>query len=54
MSRNAICKAIDLDPGVMSRYMNGKCGLAMGTLDRLVEFLDLQITKRKGRRRRKA
>jgi transcriptional regulator with XRE-family HTH domain len=44
MSRYAICKAIELNQGAMSRFMSGKGGLAMDTLDRLAELLGLRIT----------
>lgn len=34
----------------MSRFMAGKGGLQMDTLDRLFEVLDLQLTPRAGKR----
>ena len=55
MSRYEICKRIGLDQGVMSRFMSGKVGLSMKTLDVLADFLDLHITTgtkaKKGKRR---
>ena len=54
MSRYEICKRVGMDQGGMSHFMAGKCGLSMETFDQLAEFLDLQITAAKGRRRRKA
>ncbi len=54
MSRAEICRRIDLDKGVMSRFMTGKCGLALKTLDRLGQLLDMRIECRRpgGRRMR--
>ncbi len=43
ISRYRICKKIDLDEGTMSRFMNGKCGLQLSTIDRLGELLGLSI-----------
>lgn len=44
MSRNQICIVIDLDPAIMSKFINYKGGLAMETLDRLGELLKLKVT----------
>ena len=46
MSRYAICKAIGLNQGAMSRFMNGKGGLSLATLDKLAELLELDIVRR--------
>jgi transcriptional regulator with XRE-family HTH domain len=46
MSRYAICKAIGLNQGAMSRFMSGKSGIAMDTLDRLAELLGLDVVAR--------
>lgn len=43
MSRYAIAKAIGLDHSVMSRFMAGKSGLAVPTIDRLGELLRLSL-----------
>lgn len=50
-SRYAICKAIGIDQGQLSRFMAGKMGLSMVKLDALAEYLELDIivrSKRKG------
>jgi len=55
MSRYAVAKAIALDQSTLSRFMSGKAGLALDTVDKLGEFLGLQLvttkkpTKGKGR-----
>jgi ribosome-binding protein aMBF1 (putative translation factor) len=43
MSRYAIAKAIRLDQSVLSRFMAGKCGLAVETIDNMGELLGLRI-----------
>ena len=44
MSRNQICIAIDLDPAIMSKFINNKGGLGMECLDRLGELLKFKVT----------
>lgn len=47
MSRYAVAKAIDLDQSTLSRFMSGKAGLALGTVDRLGELLGLKLVTTK-------
>ena len=47
MSRYAICKAIGLNQGAMSRFMSGKGGMSMAALDRLAELLGLRVVARR-------
>ena len=53
LTRYAIAKATGIDHATISRFMSGERGLPMKTLDRLADFLDLNLTagkrKRKGR-----
>jgi transcriptional regulator with XRE-family HTH domain len=44
LSRYRICQEIGLNQAAMSRFMSGKGGLSMDTLDHLAEVLGLQIT----------
>jgi plasmid maintenance system antidote protein VapI len=46
-SRYAVAKAIDLDQSTLSRFMAGKAGLALDTLDRLGELLGLKLVATK-------
>jgi transcriptional regulator with XRE-family HTH domain len=48
LSRYRICHEIELNQGAMSRFMSGKGGLSMDTLDRLAELLGLEIVARPG------
>ena len=52
MSRYAICKALDMDQAIMSRFMNGKGGLSMVNLDALADLLGLDVVAPKNRRRK--
>jgi transcriptional regulator with XRE-family HTH domain len=47
MSRYAIAKAIGLDQSVLSRFMAGKSGLAVETIDNIGELLGLRIVTEK-------
>lgn len=43
LSRYRICRAIGLDQATMSRFMAGRSGLSMKTLDAIGELLGLRI-----------
>lgn len=43
MSRNALCKAAGIDKGALSRFMAGKVGLMLPSLEALAAVLDLHI-----------
>ena len=50
LSRYAIGKACEIDKAVMSRFMSGQVGLSLETIDRLVDYLRLElVTKQKKR-----
>jgi transcriptional regulator with XRE-family HTH domain len=46
VSRYRICKEIGISEATMSRFMNGKGGLSMASLDRLAALLGLEIVAR--------
>jgi transcriptional regulator with XRE-family HTH domain len=43
LSRYRICADIGLSQPSMSRFMNGKGGLSLETVDRLAELLNLHV-----------
>ncbi|MFM9960583.1 MAG: tyrosine-type recombinase/integrase [Planctomycetaceae bacterium] len=45
MSRYELSKLSGIDKSVLSKFVHGKCGLSMQSLDKIGELLDLQITK---------
>ena len=47
LSRYAICKAIELNQGAMSRFMAGNSGLSMDVLDRLAGHIGLEVVVNK-------
>jgi plasmid maintenance system antidote protein VapI len=47
MSRYAVARAIGLDQSVMSRFMAGKSGLSVETIDKLGTLLGLRLTTTK-------
>lgn len=46
MSRYELSKKSGIDKSVLSKFVHGKCGLSMQSLDTIGEILDLQITKK--------
>jgi transcriptional regulator with XRE-family HTH domain len=50
MSRYRICKHIDLNQGTLSRFMAGKSGLSLDTLDRLADVLGLTVVVKRQRK----
>jgi transcriptional regulator with XRE-family HTH domain len=52
MSRYRVCKEIGLPESTLSRFMSGQGGLAVKTLDKIADLLDLHITAGKGRRKK--
>lgn len=48
-SRYVISKATGIAESTLSRFMAGERGLPMKTLDRLADYLDLNITTGRGR-----
>ena len=51
MSRYRICKLVGIAEATMSRFMSGKGGLSMKTLDALGKLLDLRIVHKEAKRR---
>ncbi len=46
MSRYELSKITGIDKAVLSKFVHGKCGLSMQSLDKIGEILDLQIIKK--------
>lgn len=42
-SRYAICKALDIDQGQLSKFMHGERGLSLAVVDRLCAYLKLEL-----------
>lgn len=42
-----ICKDTGLDQAAMSRFLSGKQGFDLSTIDKLADYLDLELTHRK-------
>jgi plasmid maintenance system antidote protein VapI len=49
MSRYAVAKALGVAESTISRFMSGKGGLSMASIDRLAALLGLHIVVRKGK-----
>jgi ribosome-binding protein aMBF1 (putative translation factor) len=47
MSRYAVAKTIGLDQSTLSRFMSGKAGLSVETIDKLGTLLGLQLVTTK-------
>jgi transcriptional regulator with XRE-family HTH domain len=52
-TRYAMAKATGIDQAVLSKFLTGERGMSLESLDKLAEFLNLQITVRKPRKRGK-
>jgi transcriptional regulator with XRE-family HTH domain len=50
MSRYRIARELGVSESTLSRFMSGERGLTLKTLDKLCEFLGLQLSK--GRKRK--
>ena len=52
LSSYAICKATGIDQSTMSKFLAGRVGLGLASIDRLADFLGLKLVKhvtKKGR-----
>ena len=47
VSRYRICADLDFDQGALSKFMNGRAGLGIETIDRIAEYLGLELVERK-------
>ena len=53
LTRYRISQETGIDQSTLSKFFNGQCGLSMDVLDRLGEYLELEITTRRKARQRK-
>jgi transcriptional regulator with XRE-family HTH domain len=49
LSRYAICIEIGVQQSLLSRFMNGKGGLSVETIDKLCKLLSVKLTANKPR-----
>jgi transcriptional regulator with XRE-family HTH domain len=49
LSRYAICKEIGVPQSLLSRFMHGKGGLSVETIDKLCKLLRVNLTANKSR-----
>jgi len=49
LSRNAICMALSIDKGQLSRFMAAKSGMSLANLEILADLLKLDIVSRRRR-----
>lgn len=49
-SRYELAKRAGVGQATLSRFMTGKCGLGMRTIDKLADVLGLELKTRKGKK----
>ncbi len=49
-SVNALASESGVQQAALSRFMNGKAGLSLESIERLAEVLGLRLSRRRGRR----
>ena len=50
-SRYEICRQTGIDQSVLSKFMSGERGVSLTTVDMLCEFLKVDLTKRRDKRK---
>ena len=53
VSRYRICADLEFDQGALSKFMNGRAGLGIETIDRIAEYLNLELVERKPKPRKR-
>ena len=51
LSQYRIGKDCDIDKAAMSRFMSGERGLSLKSIDRVAEYLGLELVRRKRKRK---